>query len=343
MSRGEIIGLGYVGVRTAALDDWRAFGTQLLGMQAQRPSSRSLSFRMDDAVHRLMLHEAADDGVDYYGWEVADAPTLQSLAARLEAHGHKVSAMSQALLDERQVNDGIRVWDPAGNMLEFFHGQARTEHDFEPGRPIMGFRTGSLGMGHVVLNVAKIDTVLPFYRDVLGFRLSDYTLRPFKAYFFHTNVRHHSLALIESDHAGLHHLMVELSGLDDVGQGYDLAQLEPGRVAATLGRHSNDHMTSFYVRTPSRFMVEYGWGGRDIDPASWCSSELQHGPSLWGHDRDWLPDELKAEARRMRLAAAAQGERAPLRVWPGTGELNDLGVWSDPPEPDTAKQRGEMQ
>jgi hypothetical protein len=121
--------------------------------------------------------------------------------------------------------------------------------------------------------------------------------------------------------------MVELTGLDDVGQGYDLAQLEAGRVAATLGRHSNDHMTSFYMRTPSRFMVEYGWGGRDIDPEKWQSCELQHGPSLWGHDRDWLSEELKIEARRMRLAAAAQGERAPLRVWPGNG---DMGVWSDP-------------
>ena len=68
-------------------------------------------------------------------------------------------------------------------------------------------------------------------------------------------------------------------------------------------------------------------GGRDIDPASWQSSELQHGPSLWGHDRDWLSDDLKAEARRMRLAAAAQGERAPLRVWTGS---DDMGVWFDP-------------
>ena len=340
MRHGEIIGLGYVGARTASLDDWRTFGTQLLGMQALRPSSRSLSFRMDDAVHRLMLHEAADDNVDYYGWEVADATALQSLAARLEAHGHKPTAMPPALLSERQVTDGFRVLDPAGNMLEIFYGQARTDHDFEPGRPIMGFRTGALGMGHVVLNVARIDAVLPFYRDVLGFRLSDYTLRPFKAYFFHTNARHHSLALIESDHAGLHHLMVELTGLDDVGQGYDLAQLEPGRVAATLGRHTNDHMMSFYVRTPSRFMIEYGWGGRDIDPLSWRSSELQHGPSLWGHDRDWLPDDLKVEARRMRLAAAAQGERAPLRVWHGAG---DMGVWSDPPDPTAGKQQDVVQ
>lgn len=322
MSCGEIIGLGYVGVRTASLEDWRDFGTRLLGMQAQPLASKLLGFRMDDAANRLAVREANDDGIDYYGWEVRGAEAFQSLAARIEENGHDIVPMSAALCAERQVRDGFRTADPAGNTLEFFFGQERADSPFQPGRPIMGFRTGPLGMGHAVLNVAHIDQVLPYYRDVLGFRLSDYTLRPFKAYFFHTSVRHHSLALIESDHAGLHHLMIELSGLDDVGQGHDLAQLEPGRVAATLGRHSNDHMMSFYIRTPSRFMIEYGWGGRDIDPDTWRSCELQHGPSLWGHDRDWLSDELKAEARRMRLAAAAKGTRAPLRVWSGTEDVS---------------------
>ena len=323
MSFGEIIGLGYVGVRTASLEDWRQFGTRLLGMQAQPLASNRLGFRMDDAANRLAVREANDEGVDYYGWEVRDGQAFQSLAARLERNGNNVASMSAALRAEREVEDGFQTVDPAGNMLEFFHGQARAESPFEPGRPIAGFRTGPLGMGHAVLNVANIEQVLPYYRDVLGFRLSDYTLRPFKAFFFHTGIRHHSLALIENERAGLHHLMIELDGLDDVGQGHDLAQLEPGRVAATLGRHSNDHMTSFYIRTPSRFMIEYGWGGRDIDPDSWTSCELQHGPSLWGHDRDWLSEDMKAEARRMRLAAAAQGARAPLRIWSSTDGLGD--------------------
>lgn len=314
MSWGEIVGLGYVGVRTRALADWRDFGVRLLGMQAGAQSSGLLRFRMDEAVHRLAVREAGDDGVDYFGWEVGGAGALQTLAARIEQAGHEVVAMSASLRAERHVQDGFCTIDPAGNQLEFFYGLDGAADPFESGRPILGFRTGALGMGHAVLNVAQIDRMLPYYRDLLGFRLSDYTQRPFRAYFFHTGPRHHSLALIESDKGGLHHLMVELLGLDDVGQGYDLAQLEPGRVAATLGRHSNDHMTSFYIRTPSRFMIEYGWGGRDIDPDSWRPCELQHGPSLWGHDRDWLSEEMKAEARRMRLAAAECGVRAPLRV-----------------------------
>ncbi|MDO9714704.1 VOC family protein, partial [Paracraurococcus sp. LOR1-02] len=107
-------------------------------------------------------------------------------------------------------------------------------------------------------------------------------------------------------------LMVELGSLDDVGQGYDLAQLEDGRVAFTLGRHANDHMTSFYAHAPSGFFVEYGWGGRVIDPADWQPHETFDGPSLWGHERLHLPPEARVRHREMRLAAAAKGLRAPL-------------------------------
>lgn len=309
---GLLQGLGYVGIRTAALEDWRRFGTGLLGLQSTDESRASLAFRMDAVARRLFVREGSNEGAEFYGWEVRDAAALQALGARLEEHGFATSAMSRDLADRRGVAEAIVTTDPAGHRLEFFHGQRLADTPFTPGRPISGFRTGALGMGHVVLNVARIEDLLPYYRDVLGFRLSDYSVRPFKAWFLHINARHHSLALIESPQRGMHHLMMEVRGLDDMGQGYDLAQLEAGRVATTIGRHANDHMTSFYVRSPSGFLVEYGWGGRDIDPARWQPSEMHMGPSLWGHDRDWVSDEARQEARRLRLAAAALGIRAPL-------------------------------
>ena len=162
----------------------------------------------------------------------------------------------------------------------------------------------------------RIEDLLPFYVDVLEFRLSDYMLHPFKAYFFHTNARHHSLALAETGISRrLHHLMVETYSLDDVGQGLDLADADDC-VSVSLGRHSNDLMTSFYARTPSGFMVEYGWGGRDIAPDAWQPVELRDGPSLWGHERAWLPPEGRAQALAMRLDAAARACAARSRFCP---------------------------
>ena len=151
---------------------------------------------------------------------------------------------------------------------------------FKPSRPISGFKTGALGMGHVVLHVKDFNKVVPFYRDILGFKISDYSNTPISLCFFHINGRHHSLALFGSGKIGFHHFMVEYNSLDDVGQGYDLVQYKDDAIAYTMGRHTNDYMTSFYSITPSGFFVENGWGGRIIDPSSWKAHETFEGPSL---------------------------------------------------------------
>ncbi len=313
--------LGYVGFGSAALDDWRQFGTGLVGLQAVERSPSLLAFRMDDRKQRIVIDRAMPEGERLFGWEVTDADALDALAARLELAQVEVTAEPQTLADNRRVRGLISFRDPAGNRLEAFYGAAIDDTPFSPGRSISGFRTGPLGLGHAVLTVQDINAVMPFYVDVLGFRLSDYIERPFRAYFFHINARHHSLALIETGKNGMHHLMVELFSLDDVGQSYDVALSEPDCVSVTLGRHTNDLMTSFYARTPSSFMVECGWGGREIEPATWRAVEMQHGPSLWGHERLWLSPADREVARQMRMRAAAAGLRAPVQVIEGNYKL----------------------
>jgi 2,3-dihydroxybiphenyl 1,2-dioxygenase len=313
----QLAALGYVGIGTADLDQWAIYATRFLGMQLVERREGRLSLRMDDRKQRVIVDTDTWEGLSFYGWEVADSGALAALAARLEQAGVNVVHGSRALADERRVRDLIVFSDPVGNRLEAFHGAESTGEPFRPGRSISGFRTGPLGMGHAVLTAERIDEVLPFYTDLLGFRLSDYFVRPFKAYFFHLNPRHHSLAFIESGKNGIHHLMVELCYLDDVGQAYDLALRQPETIGTTLGRHTNDQITSFYSWSPSKFLVEYGWGGRSIDPATWKPHERADGPSLWGHDRMWLSAEGREDARKLRIGVAEAGGRVPLNVMDG--------------------------
>jgi 2,3-dihydroxybiphenyl 1,2-dioxygenase len=313
--------LGYIGLRTKNLEDWTAYAERFLGMQLVDKSRGTASFRMDDKKQRLVVHEDSGDAPGFFGWEVADGAALDAYAANLERHKVSFARGSRALAEERKVRDLIVLQDPAGNRLEIFHGAETASEPFKPGRSISGFRTGPLGMGHAVLHVKDINEAVPFYRDVLGFRLSDFMVRPFKAYFFHANPRHHSIAFIETGRSATHHLMVELYSLDDVGQCYDLALAEEGRIGVTLGRHINDEVTSFYSNSPSGFMVEYGWGGRVIDVAGWQPQEVSWGPSMWGHDRLWMPAEKRAEARAIRVAAAASGLRKQVNVIEGNYKL----------------------
>jgi len=313
--------LGYVGIRARALDDWRRYGTGLLGLQRIDRSRSSLAFRMDDRKQRIIVDADGGEGIGFFGWEVSDGAALDALAAKLEQHEVAVARGPRALADERRVEDLIILHDPVGNRLEIFHGAETTSEPFRPGRSISGFRTGPLGLGHVVLHAQNVDDVMPFYRDVLGFRLSDYYFHPFTAFFLHINPRHHSIAFIQTGRNAVHHVMMELFSFDDVGQGYDLAMAEEGRLAVTLGRHTSDFLTSFYTQTPSGFMVEYGWGGRSIDPATWQASQRNEGPSMWGHERIWLSPGDRARARDLRLKLAREGYRRPMQVMEGNHEL----------------------
>src|SRR5437660_12779681 len=104
--------LGYAGFGSDALDDWRQFGTGLVGLKAVERGNSLLAFRMDDRKQRIVIDRAMGEGTRFFGWEVADAAALDALAARLEAAGVRVTAEPQTLADARRVKSLISFGDP---------------------------------------------------------------------------------------------------------------------------------------------------------------------------------------------------------------------------------------
>jgi 3,4-dihydroxy-9,10-secoandrosta-1,3,5(10)-triene-9,17-dione 4,5-dioxygenase len=188
----------------------------------------------------------------------------------------------------------VRFDDPFGNTLELFHGAAL---DNRPAISPYGnrFVTGEMGVGHVVLPATDDAEALRFYTEVLGFRLRD-SMRlqpetiglpaggdPLWMRFLGCNPRHHSLAVAPiPTKTGLVHLMLEVTSLDDVGRAIDRCQRHGAPLVATMGRHANDFMVSFYLRTPSGFDIEYGTDGLQVDDATWVARETT-AHSVWGH------------------------------------------------------------
>ena len=115
------------------LDDWRQFGTGLVGLQAVERGPSLLAFRMDDRKQRIVIDRAMPDGARFFGWEVADAAALDALAARLEKAEVEVTAEPQTLADNRRVRGLISFHDPAGNRLEAFYGAEIDDTPFSPG------------------------------------------------------------------------------------------------------------------------------------------------------------------------------------------------------------------
>ncbi len=287
----SIAQLGYLGLSVSDLDGWERFAQEILGLQSNgRNPDGSLSLRMDEYYQRFILYPNGDDDLAYYGWEVTDGKELQALAAQLEAAGVEVRAGTEDESRARRVVELIKFKDPNGVASEAFYGPLQSfERPFKSPRPISGFVTGTMGLGHTILMVDNLERSIEFYRDVLGMRLSDFVDldlggKRINIPFFHCNRRHHTIALIAppKPRKRLNHIMLQLKSLDDVGATYYLCQERSVPLVMTLGRHTNDHMVSFYLRTPSGFAIEYGWGAREVDDRIWHVQSHRAG-SIWGH------------------------------------------------------------
>ncbi|MGO9525621.1 iron-dependent extradiol dioxygenase HsaC [Mycobacterium sp.] len=292
----SIRSLGYLRIEATDMGAWREFGLKVLGMVEGRGDTEgALYLRMDDFPARLVIVPGERDRLLDAGWECANAEGLQEIRNRLEVEGVSYKEATAAELADRRVDEMIRFSDPSGNCLEVFQGVA-LEHRRVVSPYGHRFVTGEQGLGHVVLSTRDDAEALHFYRDVLGFKLRDSMRMPPQVVgrpadgapawlrFFGCNPRHHSLAFLPlPTPSGIVHLMLEVENSDDVGLCLDRALRRKVPMSATLGRHVNDLMLSFYIKTPGGFDVEFGCEGRQVADDNWIAREST-AVSLWGHD-----------------------------------------------------------
>jgi 2,3-dihydroxybiphenyl 1,2-dioxygenase len=285
--------LGYLGLNVKNLEEWERFATEILGLQAAgHTADGALLLRMDENHHRFILQRDDVDDLAFVGWEVTDSAALRELKSQLEAAGVEATKGSQELAQSRGVVELISFKDPSGIACEAYFGPLMNfQQPFQPLRRISGFETGTMGLGHIVIRVDNSTESLNFYRDVLGMRISDFIDMKMRRgmegnlslTFMHCNPRHHTVAFGEIPvRKRLLHFMLQVTTVDDVCSTMYLAQDQGVPITGSLGRHTNDHMMSFYMRSPSGFEIEYGYGARTVDDATWKVQRHEAG-SIWGH------------------------------------------------------------
>lgn len=285
MSR--VVGLGYLIVQATDLDEWQTFACDLLGLQAVARTSDRLSLRVDEKAYRIDIRRADVDAVTVIGWEVPGPRELEQLAQALEAHGYAVKVADAEAVRERMVSGLAEFTDPSGQCVELFWGLQEHRDRFVSPTGAR-FVTGVAGLGHIFQAVDDADVYSDLYQNLLGFKLSD--IIEFgpgaSATFLHTTERHHSYAFaaLPGLPSGVGHVMLEVDDLDIVGRAWEKVRDGAAPMVLDFGKHTNDEMLSFYVKTPSGFELEYGYGGKTIDDTTWTPSRYD-AASYWGHRR----------------------------------------------------------
>ena len=291
MSTNQVTQLGYLGLEVSDMPAWERFAADLLGLErGGTDPDGTLFLRMDENHHRIALHPGARDDVAYAGWEAPDEAALRAIAERLESQDVEVTWGTSVQARARRVMALIKLRDPNGVATEVYCGPlVNAKRPLRSPRAIDGFVAGKFGMGHIVLNVDDYEASLRFYRDGLGLKITDFIefdMGPagsLTVAFLHCGPRHHSIAFAQYPAPKrLHHFMLQLHHMNDIGSAYDLCLDQKVPITSTLGCHTNDRMVSFYAQTPSGFQVEYGHGGREVDDNDW-QVQLHHEASIWGH------------------------------------------------------------
>ncbi|HEX4017567.1 MAG TPA: VOC family protein [Frankiaceae bacterium] len=300
----QLRGIAYLGLDVPDVDAWASFATSVVGlMPALDPPGGNapgvVHLKADEHQWRLALHPAEQPGIRYAGFEVGSQRAFTAAVDELAASGVAWERGSPDECDARGVRDLVWAFDPTGVRVEVCWGP-KVDGRFVSPVGVPRFVTGALGFGHYVVLTPDLPASMDFYTRVLGLRLTDYVVfgDGMSVQFLRCTPRHHSVALTAVGPVrGVHHIAFEVGDIDQVGYALERATRGGHPITASLGRHKNDRMLSFYMRSPAGFEVEIGSDGRLIDEDTWVVNEFTGGDE-WGHHGltgDALADSVAAQ------------------------------------------------
>jgi len=293
-----VANLGYAVLEMQDPEGWAAFAQDVLGfgLAESRDSLGTAYLRMDDAPFRYMIVKGEADRFVSGGYEMSSETAFKEQIAAFESANIAVTMGDEDGAKQRAVKAYASCQDPSGNTVEIYYGREKGE-PFTPGHNIKSFKTGEMGLGHMVLPAPENEATIEFYRNVMGFGVSDdLTLPPFaegfpdqRIYFMHAdNPRHHTLGLYNFPNpTGVVHLMAEMNNMDEVGHCLDRVKKAGLHIFASLGRHANDEMVSFYFFAPGGIGFEVGYDGKQVNDWSTFEPTKSTVGDIWGHEYDF--------------------------------------------------------
>jgi len=200
--------------------------------------AESVRFHVGDHSTTLELTASARPGLRRFGFEMESAEALEEL--------HRV--LSNERLPWTDTGVGIRIGE--------VHTGAQV--DFLP--PVPGERrsTGGAieGFGHVVVRTPRYIEAVAFWRDILGFRLSDEIEGRISLLRCFPNPQHHSLGIAKGERRMFHHLnfrMGDAIDLDSVARDFAAAGV---RIASGPGVHGPSGNRFLYFYDPDGLTLE---------------------------------------------------------------------------------------
>ena len=268
MAQTSAYGIRSVELAVRDLEATKAFYETQWGLREVSRENGTIYMRATGSDHHVLgIHQAAKTSFTSLNLGAKSRADVDALHAHAKAIGAIVLEAPKELGKLAGGGYGFALQSPEGQRITISAGVAEhADHEQDPSKPER--------LSHVVLNAAKYDEQKAFYRDVLGFRLSDTT--DFMD-FLRCCEDHHSVAVARANGACMNHMAYELPNMEGLMKGAGRMRQSGFDIGWGVGRHGpGDNVFSYFVE-PNGFVTEYTTGMSQVpnDDYEW------HGPDYW--------------------------------------------------------------
>jgi len=282
--------LAHATLTTPDLERQIDYYTEVLGLVLIARDSARAHLATQTGLEAVVLETGVNPGVDRVALQLSPGTDLSECCAHLSQFGIEAERRTDPTPGVREM---IAFQDPQGRGIEMF-----ADYSFAPPSSFSpGVQPHKLG--HVAFHTPDLELITTFYRDVLGFKLSDQRSNFFA--FLRCSREHHALNFLQAgNHARVNHLAFELRDHAEINRACDV--LAQHKLPLFWGpvRHVIGHNVAIYHKNPDGLAVEM-FADLDVmldedlgyfEPRSWHQDRPQR-PKIWGDDTPtnyWGPE-----------------------------------------------------
>jgi catechol 2,3-dioxygenase-like lactoylglutathione lyase family enzyme len=224
---------------------------------------------------QLALLDGPQRRIERIAFGLATRADVDAAAAELARAGVEI-VMSPRPLATPGGGYGLQFLDPDRRCIEL-------SSDVAAAAPAPAAATPEQ-LAHIVVNTPDIDRATAFYRELLGFRISDWSEHVMC--FLRCNAEHHSIAFNAAPHASYNHTSWTMDSIDALFRAQGRIRAAGSPLMWGTGRHGPGDQVFNYFIEPSGYVAELIADGITIDDESaWEPTVWVRSPQfmdLWG-------------------------------------------------------------
>jgi catechol 2,3-dioxygenase len=286
-----ILRLAHVDLALPDLDLATAYYTEVIGLQEVERDENQIWLKCWDEAdhHSLRLRYAGRNGLDLFSFKVEEEDDLADLERRVEAYGIPVQRVSAG--ETVGQGDSIRFATPSGHLMELVHRMEKVDTLIGKRNPTLPVGLAGIApprMDHLLVTAEEVGESCRFYREVLGFRLTEQLIDGNGhqlGVWLERSGTPHDLAVVVGPNGGFHHMAYWLDDWDHVRTAADILAYNRIELDAGPTRHGITRGNTIYFFDPLGIRNEVFTGGYRPDPdfptITWTEDQFARGLFYW--------------------------------------------------------------